>query len=272
MEKTNKKNNKRNNKTQKLLMTLILLALIIVLVLIIVIKNNSSININTEDPNGDLITIIDENNIDYSKFIDMDDKDDEIQNIKYDLMTTDSYFNNSRKNKTFRIQDVIHNKNKTITIKGRVYEYIELPEKLSAEEYNALLAGKALNILGEKVTKLDNNEKAQEAGYEIALKIENKRIKNECLYYVTKNEDGTANLYNGSESSIAEGTDKYLEITLNNNFICYVLDEKIELKDYYKKDVHIANKNKTRILHENAEFVFEEERNSYLIKIVFNTI
>ncbi len=280
MKKTNKINNKNNkndknnkvNKAQKLLKPIIVLVIIIVLVLIIVIKNKSSIKINTEDPNGDLITIIDENNIDYSKFIDMDDKDDETQNIKYELMTTDSYYSNSRKNKTFRIQDVIHNKNKTITIKGRVYEYIDLPEKLSAEEYNALLDGKALNILGEKVTKLDNDEIAQEAGYELALKIENKRIKNECLYYVTKNEDGTANLYNGSESSIAEGTDKYLEITLNNNFICYILDEKIELKDYYKKDIHIANKNKTRLLHENAEFVFEEERNSYLIKIVFNTI
>lgn len=257
---------------KKLIILLFILIIIIGVILIVFKKNNKNkVAINDTDPNGDLITIIDENNAENMQFIDLDDKDDENKNRKYETLNYESNYINTRDNKTFRIQDVIHNNNNTITLKGRVYKYVDLPEKLSAKEYQAVLNGKSLNIMGEKATKLEDSKKAQEAGYEIALKIDNKKMKNECLYYVTKNEDGTANLYNGSESLIAEGTDKYLEITLNNNFICYIIDEKIKLKDYYKRDVHIANKNKTRLPYENAEFVFEEENNSYLIKIVFNT-
>ena len=267
-----KKTKKNNNMIKKLIILLIILILIIGVILMVLLKKNKKeVAVNETDPNGDLITIIDENNADNMQFIDLDDKDDENKNIKYEPLTYYSYYINSRDNKTFRIQDVIHNNNNTITLKGRVYEYIELPEKLSAKEYQAVLNGKSLNIIGERATKLEDDKKAQEAGYELALKIDNKRIKNECLYYVTKNADGTANLYRGSEASVAEGTDKYLEINLSGNFTCYLFDEKIELKDYFKKDVHIANKNKTRLLHENTEFIFEQERKGELMRIVFNT-
>ena len=123
--------------------------------------------------------------------------------------------------------------------------------------------------MGEKVTKIENDEKAQEAKYEMALKIETKEYDYDIVYYVNKNDDGTANLYNGSDSSIAEGTNVYLEKKLNGDFECYLFDEKVALKDYFKKDVHIADKNKTRLFYQNDEFIIEKEDN-YFVRLVLS--
>ena len=260
---------KKNKRNMLLVIILLLIVMIIIIgvVLVSINKKNKLPIINDTDPNGDMVTVIDESNINSQQIIDLDDKDDNNGEKKYQELNNMTYYSGNSDNKTFRIQDVIHNQDGTITIKGRVYEYIELPDKLSVKEYQALLDGKTLNILGEKVTKIQDDNRAKEAGYEIALKVESKKYDYEMLYYVDKNEDGTANLYNGSDSSIARGTDVYLEKTLNGDFECSLNDEKIALKDYFKKDVHIADKNKTRLLHENDEFVIDDEDN-YFIRLV----
>lgn len=261
---------KKNKNIKNLIPAIILLIVLIIIIgvaLLFLKKKDKTPKINDTDPNGDIITIIDESNINSQQFIDVDNKYDNNGEKKYQELNNMTYYSGNSDNKTFRIQDVIHNQDGTITIRGRVYEYIELPDKLSAKEYQALLDGKSLNISGEKVTKIQDDNIAKEAGYETALKIENKKYDYEFLYFAKKNEDGTANLYNGSDSSIAIGTDTYLEKTLNGDFECLLNDEKIALKDYYKDDIHIANKDKTRLLHENDEFIIDDEDN-YFIRLV----
>lgn len=263
----------RKTKKRNILSRLIILLLILIIIvvgLIIFLNNNTKQNIiNKTDPNGDSITIIDENDNESQQFIDSDDKEGENKEKEYQELNAMTYYTNNKDNKTFRIQDVIHNQDGTITIRGRVYKYVDLPTTLSAKEYQALIDGKSLNILGEKVTKIENDEKAQEAKYEMALKIETKEYDYDIVYYVNKNDDGTANLYNGSDSSIAEGTNVYLEKKLNGDFECYLFDEKVALKDYFKKDVHIADKNKTRLFYQNDEFIIEKEDN-YFVRLVLS--
>ena len=63
---------------KKLIVLLCILILIIGVILIVFLKKNKKeVTINDTDPNGDLITIIDENNADNMQFIDLDEKDDE---------------------------------------------------------------------------------------------------------------------------------------------------------------------------------------------------
>ena len=247
-----------------LIILLIIMIIIISVVAINLLKKNN--NINTTDPNGEKIII---ENSENTKHIDTDSNDVNNEEKVYQEINFDNYEeNNYMDNKTFRIQDVIHNNNGTITVKGRVYQYLELPSNLSNEEYKALIDGKSLNILGEKVTKVPDNSIAEEAGYEIALKVETKKYNHNIYYYASKNEDGTASLYNGSESSIAEGTDIYMQTTLNGDFECIYYEKSIPLKDYYKNDVHIEDVNKTRLLHKNNEFVIDEESGELLYLVV----
>lgn len=268
----------KKNNFKKILPILIIIVVIMIIiigaVLISLIKNK-----NKEDgidPNGDSIVVAnDENKVQdntqnntSTQYIDTENKDINNGEKKYQEMNWENYYEANKDNKTFRIQDVIHNNDGTITIKGRVYQYLDLPSTLSAKEYQALLDGKSLNILGEKVTKVQDDNIAKEAGYEIALKVETKKYNYDFYYYANKNEDGTATLYNGSDSSIAEGTDIYLQKTLNGDFECYYYGEKIELKDYYKQDIHIEDVNKTRLLHQNDEFVIDEEDGTFFWLVV----
>ena len=259
------KKNVKNKKINILPVLIILFAIMIIIILIVLynLKKN-----NTNDPNGDLISIIDEKNNKTQNFIDADNNDDNKEK-NYQKMTYKLYNDNIKNDCTFRIQDLVHNKDGTITIKGRMYKYIELPTLLSEKEYKALVSGKSLNILGEKVTKIDDENIAQEAQYDMALKIESKKYDYKMIYYLNKNEDGTASLFNGVDASIGEGTDVYLEITVDGGLKCSLDDKEILLKDYYKQDIHIADKNRTRLIHENDEFVLNEQ-NDTLEKIVFS--
>lgn len=262
------KNNKNKMIIQVLIIIFIIMIIIIGVVLISLMKKNDK-EMNETDPNGDLIEIVNnsEDSINMS-YIDNDSNDVNNSNKVYQEMNWENYYENNKDNKTFRIQDVIHNSDGTITIKGRVYKYLELPSNISSKEYQALLDGKSLNILGEKVTKVQDDNIAKEAGYETALKVETKKYKYNFYYYLNKNTDGTASLYNGSDSSVAEGTNIYLQKTLSGDFECSYYGEKIALKDYYKNDIHIDDVNKTRLLHKNEEFIIDEEDGSFFWLVV----
>lgn len=249
------------NNFKKILIILIIIVLIMIIILGVVLmsltKDKEEIE---EDPNGDTIVIINEANSEGTNFIDTENKDINNGQKNYKEMNIENYSEANKDNKTFRIQDVIHNNDGTITIKGRVYQYLELPSTISAEEYRALLNGKSLNILGEKVTKVQDDSLANEAGYDIALKIETQKYKYNLYYYATENEESqTAELFNGSDSSIAVGTDVYLQKTLSGDFECSYYGEKIALKDYYKNDIHIEDVNKTRLLNRNNYFIINEQ-------------
>lgn len=272
----------KENNLKKILPILIIIVVIMIIIIGVILLNliKKDENKTEVDPNGDLIFIVDEanstnngqdnnqNNIN-DQYIDTKNAVVNNGEKKYQEMNWENYYEANKDNKTFRIQDVIHNNNGTITIKGRVYQYLDLPSTLSAKEYQALLDGKSLNILGEKVTKVQDDSIADEAGYDIALKIETQKYNYNFYYYATEDEEAqTADLYNGSDSSIAEGTNVYLQKTLSGDFECYYYGEKILLKDYYKNDIHIDDLDKTRLLHRNDEFVIDEEDGTFYRLVV----
>ena len=271
----------KKNSFKKILPILIIIVVIMIIIIGVVLINliKKDENINKIDPNGDLVVIENKENTQdngqnntenntSTQYIDTENAAVNSGEKNYQEMNWENYYDANKDNNTFRIQDVIHNNDGTITIRGRVYQYLDLPSTLSANEYKALLDGKSLNILGEKVTKVQDDNIAKEAGYDTALKVETQKYKYNFYYYLNKNEDGTATLYNGSDSSIAEGTNVYLQKTLSGNFECYYYGEKILLKDYYKNDVHIEDLNKTRLLHKNNEFVIDEEDGTFFWLVV----
>ena len=261
----------KNNKILQILIIIVIIMIIIIgAVLINLIKKDE--NKTEVDPNGDSIFIVDEvdksNNIS-DQYIDTENPTLNNRKKNYQEMNWENYDEANKDNKTFRIQDVIHNNDGTITIRGRVYQYLDLPSTLSSKEYQALLDGKSLNILGEKATKVQDDSIALEAGYDIALKVETQKYKYNFYYYATEDEESqTAVLYNGSDSSIAEGTNVYLQKTLSGDFECSYYGKIIALKDYYKNDVHIADANRTRLLHKNDEFVIDEEDGTFYRLVV----
>ena len=271
----------KKNSLKKILIILIIIVVIMIIIIGVALINliKKDENINKIDPNGDLVVIENKENTQdngqnntenntSTQYIDTENAAVNSGEKNYQEMNWENYYDANKDNNTFRIQDVIHNNDGTITIKGRVYQYLDLPSTLSANEYKALLDGKSLNILGEKVTKVQDDNIAKEAGYDTALKVETQKYKYNFYYYLNKNEDGTATLYNGSDSSIAEGTNVYLQKTLSGDFECYYYGEKILLKDYYKNDVHIEDLNKTRLLHKNNEFVIDEEDGTFFWLVV----
>lgn len=271
----------KKNSFKKILPILIIIVVIMIIIIGVVLINliKKDENINKIDPNGDLVVIENkentqdngQNNTENNTSIQYIDTENAAVNSgekNYQEMNWENYYDANKDNNTFRIQDVIHNNDGTITIRGRVYQYLDLPSTLSANEYKALLDGKSLNILGEKVTKVQDDNIAKEAGYDTALKVETQKYKYNFYYYLNKNEDGTATLYNGSDSSIAEGTNVYLQKTLSGDFECYYYGQKILLKDYYKNDVHIEDLNKTRLLNKNDEFVIDEEDGTFFWLVV----
>ena len=271
----------KKNSLKKILPILIIIVVIMIIIIGVALINliKKDENINKIDPNGDLVVIENKENTQdngqnntenntSTQYIDTENAAVNSGEKNYQEMNWENYYDANKDNNTFRIQDVIHNNDGTITIKGRVYQYLDLPSTLSANEYKALLDGKSLNILGEKVTKVQDDNIAKEAGYDTALKVETQKYKYNFYYYLNKNEDGTATLYNGSDSSIAEGTNVYLQKTLSGDFECYYYGEKILLKDYYKNDVHIEDLNKTRLLHKNNEFVIDEEDGTFFWLVV----
>lgn len=234
-----------------LIILVIILIIIIVIALVFFTKNQNNERLNTDN-----VKVIDDNTIFEDKIINENNIVKEEK--KYDVLTEDiNYYLNTSKDETFRVQDVIHNADNTITLKGRVYKYLDLPA-LTKAQYNALLEGKSLDILGEKVTKEPDNTRAEEAGYEISLVVETKEHEDEMIYYANRNADGSATLYYGSDTKLAEGTDIYLKLTLRNDTICEINEQETTIEKYYTQDIHREDKNLTRLYTENIEFAFEQ--------------
>ena len=128
------------NNFKKILPILIIIVLIMIIIIGVVLNSLKKNNDEEfeRDPNGDSIVIVNEANNESIKFIDTENKDINNGQKNYIEMNSENYAEANKDNKTFRIQDVIHNNDGTITVKGRVYQYLDLPSTISAEEYQAL--------------------------------------------------------------------------------------------------------------------------------------
>lgn len=219
---------------------------------------NTSTNIDEDDnyiPNSNGISIINNEN----EFISDLDKPTNNTEKNYIELTEENYnkYVLDIADQTFIIQDAINNGNGSFTIRGRVYKYIEIPNTITQDQYQALLNGKALNILGERVVKSSNDAEAHEAGYDMELVIQSQKYNLPMVYYVKRNDDGSGRLYKGSEAELAEGTDIYMQITLSANLPCIYNDDKMTLMDRYTENYHIEDVDKTRLILDNDKFVFE---------------
>ena len=169
----------------------------------------------------------------------------------------------------FRIQEMIDNKNGTITIKGRVYQETELL-KITKEQYEELLEGKVIDLLGYPM-KANKDEEQDNGGYDMLITstIEDKWLK----FYVEKNTDGSGRLqYYTEEEMYREtpfkqdetgrfiGTNTYLQITLDDKLKCESGNASITLREEFNKTNGILNINKNddiKLPYLNDEFYFE---------------
>lgn len=279
----------KKNKIVIAMIVTIVVIIVIVFAMILVLRNNEDTDenvANTDISSTSNITnnITDDNNANLNTSIDIDEDDNYIPNSNgISIINNENEFisdldkptNNTEKNyielteenynkyvldtadQTFIIQDAINNGNGSFTIRGRVYKYIEIPNTITQDQYQALLNGKALNILGERVVKSSNDAEAHEAGYDMELVIQSQKYNLPMVYYVKRNDDGSGRLYKGSEAELAEGTDIYMQITLSANLPCIYNDDKMTLMDRYTENYHIEDVDKTRLILDNDKFVFE---------------
>ncbi len=279
----------KKNKIVIAMIVTIVVIIVIVFAMILVLRDNEDTDenvANTDISSTSNITnnITDDNNTNLNTSIDIDEDDNYIPNSNgISIINNENEFisdldkptNNTEKNyielteenynkyvldtadQTFIIQDAINNGNGSFTIRGRVYKYIEIPNTITQDQYQALLNGKALNILGERVVKSSNDAEAHEAGYDMELVIQSQKYNLPMVYYVKRNDDGSGRLYKGSEAELAEGTDIYMQITLSANLPCIYNDDKMTLMDRYTENYHIEDVDKTRLILDNDKFVFE---------------
>lgn len=237
-----------------------ILPIIIIVVIIIIITITAIIfNLRKETNSQGENTIVETSNEINIMPISEEKQDFSENNTKknteknYIEMTQLNYKQYSEGKYTFRIQDATRKDGK-VTIKGRVYELINFPDKLTKEQLDAVNNNQALNILGEKVVKLPNDN-ANEYGYDMTLIVESTiKSKYPMIYYIKKNEDGSAKLVNGSEAKIADGTDIYMQITLNENIVCKYGNKNATLSKIYEKNYHIEDENRIRISHDDYSY------------------
>lgn len=279
----------KKNKIVIAMIVTIVVIIVIVFAMILVLRDNEDTDenvANTDISSTSNITnnITDDNNANLNTSIDIDEDDNYIPNSNgISIINNENEFisdldkptNNTEKNyielteenynkyvldtadQTFIIQDAINNGNGSFTIRGRVYKYIEIPNTITQDQYQALLNGKALNILGERVVKSSNDAEAHEAGYDMELVIQSQKYNLPMVYYVKRNDDGSGRLNKGSEAELAEGTDIYMQITLSVNLPCIYNGDKMTLMDRYTENYHIEDVDKTRLILDNDRFVFE---------------
>lgn len=235
----------------------------------IVNNSNNSNTISTNSVNTSNSNIV--NNISTST-----------SSTKYIEMTEAMYKKYSTSPYSFRIQEMIDNKNGTITIKGRVYKEIELLS-ITKEQYNNLVNGKTINLLGYQM-KVNKDEDPDNGGYDLLITSTGDKW---MKFYVEKNSDGSGKLHWYTESEMYQGTpfqegetgrfagtDTYMQITLDENLNCKWGSESKTLKKEYNDrksngTLNIKDENDTMLTLANDEFVF---KNGKCTSIIFSNI
>jgi len=137
------------------------------------------------------------------------EKEDNKNEIQYIEMTEDNHKKYNTEKYQFRYEDIINNNDKTITIKGRVYEEIELPI-ITKEQYQELMADKTIDLLGHKMKVSESNDFG---GHDLLIES----IDDWMIFYVDKNSDGTGTLMYGSEIALYKKTNTYMKITVDES-------------------------------------------------------
>lgn len=181
--------------------------------------------------------------------------------INYIEMTEENYNKYNTNGYQFVILDMQENNNSTVTIKGRVYKEKELPI-LTLTQYENLASGQSVNILGYEMKFTKNEDLKDEnntyAGHDLYIESASDGVS----FYVSKNDDGTANLFYPSEISLFDGTDIYMQITLDNTITISYDGGQTTLKQYLQNYSFTSYKVfdilALPLLHD--EFIFENEK------------
>ena len=189
--------------------------------------------------------------------------------INYIEMTEENYNKYNTNGYQFVIVDMQENNNNTITIQGRVYKEKELPI-LTQSQYEDLINNKTVNILGYEMKLTDNADFKDEdntyAGHDLYIES----VNNELSFYVDKNNDKTANLFYPSEFSLFDGTDIYMQITLDSDTPTTSGLGNISLGEYIKNYIpYFELKDTVHLNLYNDEFIFE---NGKCTEIQFTSI
>ncbi len=203
-------------------------------------------------------------------------------NVNYIEMTEENYKKYNTSPYSYRIQDMIQNKDGTITIKGRVYKETDFLS-ITKEQYQDLVNNKTVDILGYNM-KVNKEEDPDNGGYDLLITSTGDKW---MKFYVEKNSDGTGKLiyytememYVGTPFEPGEigryiGTDTYIQITLNEELKCTWGKSTITLKQEYdsrkeNNTLHTTNSHDTVFPLLNDEFVF---KNGKCTSIVFSNV
>ena len=234
-------------------------------------NNASELQETINDLQGKIDSI--SNTINSNKDVDKNSSTDTTINntdsIQYIEMTEANYKKYNTLPNYFRIQEMIDNKNGTITIRGRVYQETELL-KITKEQYEDLLDGKVIDLLGYQM-KVNKDEAPNNGGYDMLITstIEEKWLK----FYVERNTDGSGKLHYYTEEEMYRatpfkedetgrfiGTNTYLQITLDDKLKCESGNVSSTLREEFNKSNGLFNINKNddiKLPYLNDEFYFE---------------
>jgi len=250
---------KKNSKTTILVILLILSTIAIIIMTFLLYKLNNEKTIETEkvvNLNNKITSL--ENTID-----NLNEKIEDVSSIintsvKYIEMTEEKYKKYSSGKYRFEIQDMISNNDETVTIKGRVFELIELPT-ITKEQYQNLLDKKTIDVLG---YQMKVNQDEDSSGHDLLIESTGDWMK----FYIDKNSDGTGTLSDYTETALYEGTDIYMQIIVDENITTKSGLGNISLKEYLKTWTgNIELKDEEMLPGFNDEFIFENGKCTSII-------
>ena len=204
--------------------------------------NSALAEINTEEK----MTIIDENTLLYGrkKLIKNSDSNNPISTEEKEK---DIYIELNEENymqyQPSRVIDISDNKDGTYTITSRVYEETVLPI-LSNREVKELENGNSVNIFGYSF-KIDNSQNKPD-GHDYLIVSSDGRWK----FYLSKNNDETANFKYYTEELLVKPTEIYMSATVDGSVFGskapeYHLSEKEQTDDYvflvYSEEIEFEN-------------------------------
>ena len=125
---------------------------------------------------------------------------EENTSIKYENLT-EKIYNQMQEDQYFIIQNVMQNTDGTLTLKGRIYEDVELTS-ISSNEYDSLKSSGKINLFGESFLLGEYEDFVP--GYIL-------KNSNGYGFYVTDKHE----LIDFNDTNFVKGTDNYYTITLN---------------------------------------------------------